>query len=504
MTGSTEPASRGLVRSMLVIGSAQAVNIVVSVIRVKVVALLLGPTGIGVMGLYNSLKEMAVQAAGLGMGSSGVREIAVVRDEEERLSLIRRLLFVAHLIAGTLALMVIWLMRVPISIWLFDDTTRATEVALVGLVVLLGLLATSQLALLQGLRRIDELGKVTVTAVLASTATGLLMVWWLDEAGLIWLLMFQPLATVTVAAYFTRRLPKRQLNHWTPLEMWHAWTPMAKLGLSFMLGGLATTGTVLIVRGTITQELGLEATGHFTAAWAITITYVGFLLSAMSADYYPRLTEVIKNRPAAIRLINDQSQLGLAIGGPILLLLIGWSHWVIVLLYTEEFTPAVTLLQWQLVGNVFKLASWPLSYSIVAAGRAKTFFFLEVVFNVVFIALVFLFLPSFGLQVTGIAFLVAYIVYFVCAWLLARNLHAFTWDPVSRLVLGVHAVLAFALLPVAFTFPIATALVAPVLAVSTGLFSLRLVLIKIGPEGRLSQRLTRAYAFIGWPINGTS
>lgn len=80
---------------------------------------------------------------------------------------------------------------------------------------------------------------------------------------------------------------------------------MARLGSAFMLGGLATTSTLLLVRSVITQELGLEAAGYFAATWGITMTYVGFLLSAMGADYYPRLTEVIHDRQAANALMND-------------------------------------------------------------------------------------------------------------------------------------------------------------------------------------------------------
>lgn len=42
---------------------------------------------------------------------------------------------------------------------------------------------------------------------------------------------------------------------------------MARLGSAYMLGGLATTSTLLLVRSVITQELGLEAAGYFAAAW---------------------------------------------------------------------------------------------------------------------------------------------------------------------------------------------------------------------------------------------
>ena len=145
---------------------------------------------------------------------------------------------------------------------------------------------------------------------------------------------------------------------------------MVKLGAVFMLGGLATTGTLLLVRSRITQELGLDAAGQFAASWSITMIYVGFLLQAMGADYFPRLTEVIRDRDAATRLMNDQMQLALALGGPVLLGLIGCAPWLIRLLYSPEFAPAATLLQWQTVGNVFKLAAWSLGFAFVAAARS--------------------------------------------------------------------------------------------------------------------------------------
>lgn len=504
MTASLETAARGLIRSMLVIGSAQAVNILLSIIRMKVLAVLLGPAGVGLLSIYNNLLSMVSQTAGLGMGSSGVREIASARGEEVTLSRVRRVLFVAHLVQGGLAMLALWLLRVPISTWLFSDAARATEVGLVGVAILLTLLAASQTTLLQGLRRIDDLGRATVVGAFAATAAGLLAVWAWGEDGLIWFLLVQPLAMVLIAVYFTRRLPKPSSGRLTPLEIWHVWKPMARLGLAFMLGGLATTATLLLVRGRITQDLGLDAAGQFAAAWSITMIYVGFLLRAMGADYYPRLTEVIRDRAAAIRLMNDQAQLSLAIGGPVLLLLIGWAPFVITLLYSPEFMPAVTVLQWQTAGNVFKLASWALSFSVVAAAHAKTYFFMELSFNVVFLALVLTLLPSLGLHITGIAFLLGYTVYLTVVYLLARRIHGFQWQRLSLGLLGLHGGLALALLALALVAPQAAAIIAPLIGLATGFFGLRVVLGKIGPNGRLSARFARLYAAIGWPIRSTS
>lgn len=489
---------------MMIIGSAQLVNVLISIARMKVLAVLLGPSGVGLLSIYISLQGMLQQTAGLGMGTSGVREIASSRGEECTLSRVRRVLFAAHLVQGGLAMVAVWLLRAPIASWLFGDAARATEVGLVGVAILLALLGTAQTALLQGLRRITDLGRVTVLAAFTGTLAGLAAVWLQGESGLIWFILVQPLATVLVGVHYTRRLPKPNSVRLSLAQTWVVWKPMAKLGAAFMLGGLATTATLLLVRGQIAQDLGLDAAGHFAAAWGITMTYVGFLLGAMAADYYPRLAEVILDRAATVRLMNDQAQLSLAIGGPVLLLLIGLAPWVITLLYSAEFGPAVTLLQWQTLGNVFKLASWAMSFSIIAAARAKTYFFMEISFNIVFFGMVMTLLPRVGLEVTAYAFVLGYLVYLTTVYILARRIHSFRFQPLSLGLLGLHTSLAIVLLGLALSAPLAAAVASPVLALATGLFGLRVVLGKIGPSGRLASRLARLYAALGWPIPETT
>lgn len=485
---------------MLVIGSAQVVNILISILRMKVLAVLLGPSGVGLLSIFNNLLGMMTQAAGLGMGSSGVREIAASRGEEATLSWVRRVLFAAHLVQGALAMVAVWVLRDRIATWLFGDALRATEVGLIGIAILLTLLGTAQTALLQGLRRIGDLGRVTVFAAFAGTVAGLAAVWLRGEGGLIWFILAQPLTTVLIARHYTGRLPKQTAARLSLGETWEIWKPMARLGVAFMLGGLATTATLLLVRGRISQDLGLDAAGHFAAAWGMTVTYVGFLLGAMGADYYPRLTEVIHDRVAAVQLMNDQAQLGLAIGGPVLLLLIGLAPWVITLLYSADFGPAVTLLQWQTLGNVFKLASWALGFSIAASARGKTFLLVQVNFNVLFLLMLWPTLGYVGIIAAGPAFTIAYILHFCLLNVLVRRIHGFRWEALSLRLLGLHAGLAVALLALALTAPLAAAIASPLLAGATGLFGLRVVLIKVGPHGRLATRLSRLYAVLGWPI----
>lgn len=493
-------SARGLIRSMMIIGSAQAINIALSILRMKVLAILLGPAGVGLLSIFNSFQSMVSSAAGLGMGSSGVRQIASVRGEEKALSQTRRVLLAAHIAQGAIAMLGVWFLRSHIARWLFGDTEYATEVGLVGIAIQFTLLSTAQTALLRGMRRIGDLGRVTVWGAFAGTVAGIIAVWFFGTAGLIWFVLVQPLATFIVAIRYIKKLPKPTTSHPSPAETWNLWLPMVRLGAAFMLGGLANTATLLVVRSKITQDLGLDAAGQFAASWGITMIYVGFLLRAMGADYYPRLAEVIDKREAANNLINDQLQLGLAIGGPILLLLIGWAPWIISLLYSTKFSAAGELLQWQTVGNVLKLASWPLAFSLPAAARGKTYLLVEVCFNILFMLLIWLSLDKLGILAAGPSFTLAYMCYFLIVAMIIRRIQRFRWQSLSLWLLIQHALLAFMLLALARYTPLIAIFASSILALITGIVGLRIILTKIGSTGRYTAPIALTFAAIGWPL----
>src|ERR1700730_4417956 len=65
-----------ILKSSALIGGSSVLNIAIGIVRTKAMAVLLGPAGFGLMGLYGSIADVAVSIAGMGVNSSGVRQIA--------------------------------------------------------------------------------------------------------------------------------------------------------------------------------------------------------------------------------------------------------------------------------------------------------------------------------------------------------------------------------------------------------------------------------------------
>jgi PST family polysaccharide transporter len=186
-----------------------------------------------------------------------------------------------------------------------------------------------------------------------------------------------PLVSFLLGHWYVSRLPKVTFYDISIQEMAHQWQTLMRLGVPFMGAGLVGALVQLWIRVEVGNTLGKEALGQFQAAWVISMQYIGLVLGAMGADYYPRLTSLIHDHKASTRLVNEQTEIALLLSAPIFIGMIGLAPWVIQVLYSSSFAPAAEVLRWQVLGDVLKVASWPLGFIILAQGDGKTFFWVE-------------------------------------------------------------------------------------------------------------------------------
>lgn len=419
-----------ILRSTSIIGGAAVLNIVIGLVRMKAVALLLGPAGVGLIGLATNVVGLAANVAGLGFGNVGTRQIAEAsaQDDPQAIATVRRALFLGSILLAVLGGMGLWALREQVAIYLLGDPSQARLVGWLAPAVALTVAAASQSALLTGLRRIGDLARVQVAGSVLASVLGLVALWAWGQAGIVAFVLAVPLAAFLFGHVFVARLPKVQGAGGGLQALAVQWRTLARLGAAFMVAGLAVPAGQLLVRTLVQRELGAEALGQFQAAWAISMVYIGFVLGAMGADYYPRLSAVIADPAAVNRLVNQQTEVALLLATPVLLATLALAPWVVQLLYSVEFADAAGVLRWQVLGDFLKVASWPLGFILLAAGAGRVFLLSEWFAMGSFVLLTWLGLPLFGVTATGMAFLGLYVVYLPLIYVLARRRTGFTWD----------------------------------------------------------------------------
>ena len=487
---------RRILKTSSIIGGASVINVVIGLVRTKILAVLLGPAGIGLFSLYSGLMSTATAVATMGIGTTGTRQIAEAfsKEDERALIVVRRAMFWGALLLASAGALLVWTLREVLATYVLGGAEYASIVGWLAIGVALSVAGASQGALIQGMRRIGDMARLSVYGSALNTIFGLALLWQWGVSGLVAYVLIGPLVSFLLGYWYVSRLPKAMPADISLQEMAYQWKTLLHLGIPFMGAGLVGALVQLWIRVTVGSTLGAESLGHFQAAWLISMQYIGFVLGAMGADYYPRLTGVINDRKAATRLVNEQTEIALLLSAPIFIAMIGLTPWVIHLLYSSAFIPAVEVLRWQILGDVLKVASWPLGFVILAAGAGKTYFWTESLVLLLMGGLIAGLLPVIGLQITGIAFFVSYVALLPLVYVLAKRRIAFQWQSnVTRLLLSILALCV--LVAVLSTHYWWGAIIAVLLALLFGFYALvRLAHMSDlgGPIGRIATLAQRA------------
>lgn len=418
---SDEHASfRRILTSTSIVGGATAITIVVGVVRTKLIALAIGPAGMGLMGLLTSIMATAAAVGSMGLGFSGVRQIAAAGPDK---SVARRALWLATWPLALLAALAVWIARHDIARFSGVSTAVAVAIGLTGIGAALTIIATSQLAVIQGLQRVGDLARARIYGAVASLLIGVPAVLLLGEAGIILAVLAVPAGNVLAALPY-RPAPEASTSHSPPRTLTDEWRQLFSLGLVIMVTTSLSSASLVLIRKFIIQADGLEAAGLYQAAYAISAMNVALILSAMAADYFPRLSAIQADRPATAALVNQQLKAAILLGTPALLALVALAPLVLQLLYSKAFVEASPLLRWQVTGELLKLPGWALGFLLVARGDSRRFMLAEILFVVLYAGGTALLLPVVGLTGAGIAYFGAYLVYSTLLILLCRRRHA--------------------------------------------------------------------------------
>jgi enterobacterial common antigen flippase len=417
-----------ILRSSSIVGGAQGISYVIAMIRVKLVAVLLGPAGVGLVGLYASITGLMGTIAGLGIDSSGVREVAEAHSsaDPERIARTLKTLRRFCWITGLVGWLFTAALSYPLSVWTFDTPDRAWAIALLGGTILLGTLTGGQTALIQGTRRIGDLARLNVLGAIASTfvAVGIYAV--LGEKGIVPVFIITAAINLSFAAWFAGQIKTVHVTQ-TWMETLDDSKRLVSLGIAFMYGALLAALVGLAIRLLIVRHLGLDASGVYQAAWALSGLFAGFIINAMGADFYPRLTAVANNNEQVNKLVNEQIEIGVLLALPGLLGTLIFAPLLMHIFYSDKFMPGSELLPWLAIGVFGQVISFPLGFIQRAKGRTAWIFVSQTHLNLLNLVLSVVMLVNLGLESVAWAFALTTCIHGLVVFSIARHLSAFRW-----------------------------------------------------------------------------
>jgi PST family polysaccharide transporter len=406
---------RRILFATAVMGGATIVSIIVGIVRTKIFALTIGPAGIGLVGLLTSIMTTAAALGGMGLGFSGVREIAAA---DERRARVRRALWLAVWPLAIATALILWFARVEIARLVAGSLEHALAVGLMGPAAALTIVAGAQVSVIQGVGNVGGVARARVWGAVLSLVIGVPAVLYLGPIGLALAVLAIPVGNMLAALPYrppSERSARGEMRLGS--EVWR----LVTLGAAFMLVSALSSAVLVVVRTLLIRQDGLDSAGLYQAAYAISALNASLVLSAMATDYFPRLSGSHADRAASSALVNQQLHAALLLASPVLLTMAALAPLVLDLLYSAAFAGAADLLRWQLTGEVLKLPGWALSFLLLARADKGRYLVVESMFAVAYVGLAVLLLEPFGLRGVGIAYAAAYLLYsLLLLWVCAR------------------------------------------------------------------------------------
>jgi enterobacterial common antigen flippase len=428
---------RSIVRATAVLGTSSLVGLVLGLVSSKVLAELVGPIGIGHMGLLQGLLGLATIVASMGIGPALVRSgaLALARGDRPRFAALGRASWWMAGILSVCALACFALLREPIATVMLGGSDHGRSAALVGIALVFALLATVQTSILNARQRVGALARASMTSSVVGTIVTLALVTAFREHGIVWAVVATSAGGWIVATYYLRRDPDTGGSRPSAAEISVAARELLRFGGPYTASMLVGTGVQFALPAIVLHTLGTEDVGYYRAATSISVGYLGVLTTAMAQDYYPRVSAAGDSTEALVRIVNEQHKLVMLIAIPAILGVLALAPYIVRFTYSTQFAPTVDILEWQLIGDIFRFSSWTMAFVVLARSGSSAFFGIELFGGFCSLTANWLGMRWLGLTGLGVGFLVTYVLYYLIVFLILQRSIRLRWTSLNLLLM---------------------------------------------------------------------
>jgi O-antigen/teichoic acid export membrane protein len=427
---------KSIFKATSIFGGVQVFNILVTLIRGKALAILIGTAGMGLNGLILSALNLIKTVTSLGVSESAVKDIskAFSSNDEKQIrttfQVFRRLIWVTAILG-----IIITIVFSPLlSKFAFKTTANTSSFIWLSVTFIFGALSGGIYTLLRGTRQLKYLAQANIIGGIVGLAAALPIFYFYGINGVVPAIILTAFANYLVSLYFRAKIKFEPIQiSWK--ETFQLGKPIVQLGVSLTLINILAAGVAFALNAFISKTGSLSDVGLYNAGNAIVEGYIGMVFTAMATDYFPRLAAVINDEVKWKKLVNEQAELVLIILGIVLILLLITMPILIRVLLSKEFLASQNFIMWAVLAIPLKGLVWVVGYIILAKGKNKLFLTVEIIANVIVLCFNLLFYHFFGLSGLGISLSISYFIVTIYMLIILKRKFDFQFfKPVYKLL----------------------------------------------------------------------
>lgn len=390
-----------------IFGGVQVLNLLVGLVRNKLVALILGPMGMGLIALFNSTIKMVGDSTNFGLSISAIRDISAAYNDSDTHRLRHKIMVLRHwsVLTALLGGVLCALLAPLLSMWTFSFGNHTLHFLLLSPVVALTTFTAGEMAILKATRRLNEVALSSMLTALSAIIVSVPVYMMFGYKGIVPSLLLMALIEAGIVVRFSlKTFPMRMVFRRSVLREGYGFI---KLGTAFVLAGMAGSGAELGIRSFINYTSGVDMVGLYNAAYVMIFTYAGMVFTAMETDYYPRLSSMPSLGSGFNSIVNNQIEVSLNLVSPLLTVFILLVPMLLPALYSGKFMPVLPMLQVASLSMLARAMYLPIEYVSLSRGKSLVFLGIELSSYSVLIVSVILGYTLHGLFGAGVGIVIA-------------------------------------------------------------------------------------------------
>jgi O-antigen/teichoic acid export membrane protein len=429
-----------MLRGLLTLAPLTLLTICTALIQAKILAVLLGPKGLGFFFLAISFLNLMTTIAALGTTSSVTKLVAEYGGKDEERAIVPSIaLALAIVTTVSAALMVLLLIDQELfrRLMLGGSTVDSNDRRFILVLTLLALFPTAwnvvaqaSLRGLQSIRHYALAGSLGIVLLLLCVT---IPAWlWGVRGALMGSVVGQFLSFGTFAFFSLHVLRTRGSLSPGPRpssKPSHLVGRLLQLGVLALIAGLAAAVGQNAVRSYLAAHLSLSAVAFFGAAWSLSNKLPLLIYQTFSAYTIPRISSFGQDWEKIRTEQNHALRLAFLAAAPTIALVISGQNVVIRLLFSSKFLPMGDLMRTMLVGELVSILFWVMSLALYPTGRAGLNVIAEWTWWTLFLGGVVLLTARWGLESIGWAYLGAYTIMASLLYAWQRSRHDFHLTP---------------------------------------------------------------------------
>lgn len=397
------------------------VRMMTGLVSVKIVASIIGPAGVALVGQLNNFATIALSLSTGGINNGITKYVAEYKVDESK---IKDCLSTALRITVSCSLLVgvgLILFHSYLSEMVMLSPDYEYVFVIFGFTILFYSLNMGLASVINGFKEFKKYVKINIAGSIIGLVFTLTLVFlWNLEGALISAVTFQSIMFF-VSLWMVRRTPWLSWSYFKQKLNYNLLKKYFRYSLMAFASAVTLPISQLLLRGYVISEMSATEAGWWEAMNRISNMYLMVITTSFSVYYLPRLSELTDKKELRNEIFRSYKIIVpcLLVGFTLVYLL---RYIVIRLLFTPDFLPMENLFAWQLFGDFFKITSWLLSFLMVAKAMSKWFIITEVGFSLLFVGLGFVFMHFNGVVGITQAYMFNYIAYLLMMIFIFRNL----------------------------------------------------------------------------------